>query len=156
MENAMDFSSWEQLARGHNCPFDTPRPPSTTHWEYVTRLEVSTLYLAKNQTYRGQCLIILDLRHATRPDQLTSAEWAAYCSDLHRAEVAVHRTVQPDHINIAALGNVIPHLHWHIIPRYRTDPRWGNPIWPEEAQHRLSAADEQALVAALRGTLTTR
>ncbi len=147
------MSSWEKLAQGHDCPFDAPRAPSTPQWECVTRLEVSTLYLARNQTYRGQCLVILDLRHATRPDQLTAAEWAAYCADLHRAEVAVERTVQPDHINIAALGNVIPHLHWHIIPRYRSDPRWGHPIWPEEAQHRLSAADEQALIGALRAAL---
>jgi diadenosine tetraphosphate (Ap4A) HIT family hydrolase len=151
----MDFSAWKQLSEGRDCPFDAPRAMSTPHWELVSRLSVSTLYLARNQAYRGQCLVILDLRHATRPDQLTAAEWAAYCADLHRAEVAVQRTVEPDHINIAALGNVIPHLHWHIIPRYRTDPRWGHPIWPEEAQHRLPAVEEQALIAALRGRLST-
>jgi diadenosine tetraphosphate (Ap4A) HIT family hydrolase len=35
-------------------------------------------------------------------------------------------------MNIASLGNVVPHLHWHIIPRYRGDPRWGDPIWPTD------------------------
>jgi diadenosine tetraphosphate (Ap4A) HIT family hydrolase len=146
--------SWEQLAQGEHCPFDAPRAASTDAWELVASLEVSTLYLAKNQTYRGHCILILDVRHATRPDQLSAAEWASFCADLHRAETAVVRAVQPDHINIASLGNVMPHLHWHIIPRYRADPRWGAPIWPEEAQRRLTAAEENALKGILRELLT--
>ena len=149
----MDTCRWEQLVQGHNCPLDAPRAASSDYWEYVASLKVSTLYLAKNQTYRGQCLLILDLRHATRPDQLSITEWGSFCADLHRAETAVVRAVQPNHINIASLGNVMPHLHWHIIPRYRTDPRWGGPIWPEEADHRLTVADEDALKGILRQML---
>lgn len=145
--------SWEQLALGQNCSFDAPRAASTEAWEQVASLDVSTLYLARNQTYRGHCILILDLRHATRPDQLSASEWGRFCADLHRSETAIVRAVQPDHINIASLGNLMPHLHWHIIPRYRTDPRWGGPIWPEEAQHRLAAADEEALKAVLRQML---
>jgi diadenosine tetraphosphate (Ap4A) HIT family hydrolase len=150
---SLNHSSWDQLAKGQDCPFDAPRAESTDSWAYVASLGVSTLYLARNQTYRGHCILILDIRHATRPDQLTAAEWSGFCADLHRSETAVVRAVQPDHINIASLGNVMPHLHWHIIPRYRTDPRWGGPIWPEEAQHRLDAADENALKAVLRNML---
>jgi diadenosine tetraphosphate (Ap4A) HIT family hydrolase len=149
----VDTSRWEKLAQGRSCPFDAPRAASNDNWEYVAALHVSTLYLAKNQTYRGHCLLILDLRHATRPDQLTNTEWASFCADLHKAETAIVRAVQPNHINIASLGNVMPHLHWHIIPRYFTDPRWGGPIWPEDAQHRLSVADEDALKGSLRQML---
>ena len=146
--------SWEQLAQGQNCPFDAPRGASTDSWEQVASLEVSTLYLARNQTYRGHCILILDLRHATRPDQLSATEWASFCADLHRAETAVVRAVRPDHINIASLGNVMPHLHWHIIPRYRADPRWGGPIWPEEAERRLTVEEEDALKGILRKMLS--
>jgi hypothetical protein len=49
----VDISEWEQLALGHNCPLEAPRARSTSLWEYVVSLEASTLYLAKNQTYRG-------------------------------------------------------------------------------------------------------
>lgn len=35
----------------------------------------------------------------------------------------------PDKFNLASLGNVVPHLHWHLMPRWRTDPWWPNPIW---------------------------
>ena len=79
-----------------------------------------------------------------------------YFSRFRRPGRSSRRTCcrkKPDHINIASLGNVMPHLHWHIIPRYRADPRWGGPIWPEEAQHRLTAADEAALKGLLKQML---
>jgi len=34
-------------------------------------------------------------------------------------------------MDVELLGNSNPHLHWHIIPRYRSDPRWGRPIWED-------------------------
>ena len=45
------------------------------------------------------------------------------------AERYVTRAFQPDHVNLECLGNTVPHLHVAIIPRYRSDPRWGHPIW---------------------------
>ena len=140
-----------------NCPFDAPRADCNEEWDLIAPLASSSLYLSKNQTYRGHCLLILDLRHATRPDELSMHEWASFCADLYRAESAVVRTVRPDHINIAALGNVVPHLHWHIVPRYRNDPRWGAPIWPAVATDmpdtRLAADEHARLILELRAAL---
>ena len=66
------------------------------------------------------------------------------------------REASNDHL----LGNVVPHLHWHIIPRYRTDPRWGQPIWQTPLSlmpdTRLEPSDRQALLAALRRALLRR
>jgi diadenosine tetraphosphate (Ap4A) HIT family hydrolase len=93
--------------------------------------------------------LVFDPRHVTRLDQLTSQEWAAFSQDLGRAEAAVYHTFKPDHINIECLGSTAPHLHWHIIPRYRTDPRWGGPIWTtdrsEMANTRLSESEYRSL-----------
>ena len=108
---------------------DAPRPASNDYWDLVAPLTVSSLYLTKNQTYRGQCQLIFDSRHAARIDELTPPEWSSLAADLFNAQQAVMRTVQPDHINIELLGTVVPHLHWHIIPRFAGDPRWGMPIW---------------------------
>ena len=136
---------------------DAPRPVSNEFWDLVAPLSVSSLYLAKNQTYRGQCLLIFDLRHAARPDQLTSAEWTAFCTDLFVAQNAVVAVTTPDHINIESLGNVVPHLHWHIIPRYVDDPRWGMPIWvtPLSAMPDtpLAVRDQETLLRRLREAL---
>jgi len=49
--------------------------------------------------------------------------------DLRQSVAAIREVVHPDHMNIALLGNSCPHLHWSIVPRYRTDPHWGSPVW---------------------------
>ena len=137
---------------------DAPRPASNQFSDLVGSLSVSSLYLARNQTYRGQCSLIFDLRHAARPDQLSAEEWTAFCGDLYTAQHAIVATTRPDHINIESLGNVVPHLHWHIIPRYVGDPRWGMPIWttPLSAMPdtQLDAKDHAALLAELQSALT--
>ena len=137
-----------------SCPFDSPRPASTDERDFVATLTISSLYLARNQTYRGHCQLIFDPRHAARPDQLTSEEWSAFCSDLYKAQVAIVRTVHPDHINIELLGNVVPHLHWHIVPRYRNDARWGQPIWltspAEMLETRLTPDGRDTLIRGLQ------
>lgn len=44
-------------------------------------------------------------------------------------EAAVRQVAQPDKINLASLGNVVPHLHWHVIPRWSDDSHFPAPIW---------------------------
>jgi diadenosine tetraphosphate (Ap4A) HIT family hydrolase len=155
----MEHSQWERLVHGMDCPFDLPRASSNEHWDLVAQLAASSLYLAANQTYRGQCLLVLDIRHATRPEQLSKGEWGKFCADLYIAETAIAQALKPDHINVAALGNVIPHLHWHIIPRYRDDPRWGAPIWwtnlNDMPDLRLPAAERSRLIQEIRNGLAS-
>jgi diadenosine tetraphosphate (Ap4A) HIT family hydrolase len=153
----MDSAQWQSLVEGSGCQMDAPRPVSNDYWDLVAPLSVSSLYLAKNQTYRGQCSLIFDLRHAARPDQLSADEWAALCADLYIAQRAIVYVTRPDHVNVESLGNVVPHLHWHIIPRYIGDPRWGMPIWttPLSAMPdtRLGAHEHATLLAQLRSGL---
>ncbi|MGC3981489.1 MAG: HIT family protein [Steroidobacteraceae bacterium] len=127
----MTTMDWTQLAAGVDCPHCAPRPESTPYMDFVAALSVSSLYLAKGQRYRGACALIFDSRHAIRADQLAQEEWLKFSADLYRAQQAVMQVAKPDHLNIALLGNTIPHLHWSIIPRYRHDPRWGRPIWED-------------------------
>ena len=44
-------------------------------------------------------------------------------------ERALRMIVEPDKINLASLGNLVPHLHWHVIPRWRDDSHFPAPIW---------------------------
>lgn len=148
------MNTWPARVAGEGCPLDAPRPDATDEWDLVARLSTSSLYLATNQTYRGQCQLVFDPHHVARLDQLSPEEWAAFAVDLHLAQRAIVRVVQPDHVNVESLGNVVPHLHWHIIPRAIGDPRWGAPVWrdaPSEVpETRLPLSDRAALLAALR------
>ena len=153
----MATADWDKLAAGQGCAFDVPRADNTTSWDKVATLAASTLYLPHNQMYRGHCVLVFDPRHATRLDQLSAAEWSSYAADLHSAVKAVVGVCRPDHVNVESLGNVMPHLHWHVIPRYKRDPKWGSPIWAAEGQaqpeRRLTSDDRTALIDALRSAL---
>jgi diadenosine tetraphosphate (Ap4A) HIT family hydrolase len=150
--------NWEARLRGQGCTLCAPRPASTAEWDFVARLSISSLYLAKNQTYRGQCVLVFDPRHAPRPDDLSREEWAALSEDLRVAAVAVVSAVRPDHVNVASLGNAAPHLHWHVVPRTIGDPRWGSPIWTTDTREmrdtRLSPREQQNLVELLRDSVS--
>jgi diadenosine tetraphosphate (Ap4A) HIT family hydrolase len=140
-----------------DCPFDAPRPPSNTHWDLIATLSMSSLYLSTNQTYRGYSLLVFDPRHVTRFEHLSAPEWSAFSLDLHKATRAIDAVVRSDHMNVELLGNIIQHLHWHIVPRYRTDPRWGGPIWtttPAELHHTsMPTHERQDLITQIRAAL---
>jgi len=152
--NPMTHERWQKLKSGNDCPFCTQRSDDNQFWSKVAVLSVSSLYLHKIQTYRGYAVLIFDPRHATCPSDLSSQEWTSLCKDLHLAQRAIERVTNPDHMNVAALGNQIAHLHWHIIPRYENDSRWGNPIWTTKEEEmeivHISDADHRKLVEAIR------
>ncbi len=130
-------SDWAAKVEGKNCPFDMPRTGISSSLVPVHKMSISTLFLERIQTYRGHCVLIFDSRHVTRIDELESEEWRLLSEDILNAEKALIEVLRPDHINIASLGLVVPHLHWHLIPRYIGDPRWGGPIWttaPDEME----------------------
>jgi len=156
----VDRSAWDEKVRGAGCPLCAPRADSNAEWDLVAVLSISSVYLAANQTYRGQCLLIFDPRHAARPDELSAREWASFSADLQAASNAVVRAVRPDHVNVASLGNVVPHLHWHVIPRYVGDARWGAPIWTpslgDMPDTRLGQRERAELIGRLRESLSDR
>jgi diadenosine tetraphosphate (Ap4A) HIT family hydrolase len=150
-------NDWDRLAEGVGCAFDAPRAGTTAEWDEVAKLSASTWYLPHNQMYRGHGILVFDPRHAIRLDQLTSAEWAAYAADLQCVVQAIVGVCRPDHMNVESLGNVMPHLHWHVIPRYKDDGRWGAPVWAGDLalqpRRQLAADDRATLLAALRATI---
>ena len=139
------------------CPLCRPRPDDSGHWVMIGTLSVATLYLDRNQTYRGHCQLVFDPRHAEGLEQLEQQEYARLMADLSVAARAIHAACRPDLMNYASLGNVVRHVHWHIVPRYRNDPRWGAPIYTTELadmrQTRLAEAEYRQLVADIRGHL---
>jgi diadenosine tetraphosphate (Ap4A) HIT family hydrolase len=149
--------NWDKLQAGQACGFDAPRADNTAHWELVVRLASSSWYLPHNQMYRGHGVLVFDPRHATRLDELSVAEWQAYAADLHRVATATVAVCKPDHLNVESLGNVMPHLHWHVVPRYKNDGRWGQPIWAADGgaqpERRLAAAERAALLGELRAAV---
>jgi diadenosine tetraphosphate (Ap4A) HIT family hydrolase len=124
----MPLASWFELRSGDGCPLCAPRPRVSEHTYFVCHLSVSTLYLSRDQSYRGTCAVVYDPAHVTRPSELSEIEWQHFAGDIRIAERSVTQAFRPDHVNVECLGNTVPHLHAAIIPRYRSDSRWGRPI----------------------------
>lgn len=147
-------NTWEDLVAGRGCPFCAPRGERNEFSVRVKELSVSTLYLDRSQLYRGYCALIFKSRHATGLEQLSDDEYASFTADLRRAAKAISAAVKPDIMNYASLGNSIPHLHYHIIPRYKTDPRWRvNPFGNMTHTPLASEEEYDALVRKIKENL---
>lgn len=107
-----------------NCPLcDTPG--GETLWQDdFCRVVIVT----DTPDYPGFCRVILN-RHIKEMTDLTEEERSRLMNIVWKTEQAVLDVMHPDKINIASLGNVVPHLHWHVIPRFENDRHFPNPIW---------------------------
>jgi diadenosine tetraphosphate (Ap4A) HIT family hydrolase len=104
--------------------------------------------------YPGFCRVVLQ-RHAKEMTDLAPAERARLMDAVFATEACLRELMHPDKINLASLGNVTQHLHWHVIPRYRDDRHFSRPIWAEAVRARpeRAAPDARALAALLRRSL---
>jgi len=78
--------------------------------------------------YPGFCRVILN-QHVKEMTDLPPAERLRLMNVVFAVETAVREVAQPDKINLASLGNVVPHLHWHVIPRWADDVNFPDAIW---------------------------
>jgi diadenosine tetraphosphate (Ap4A) HIT family hydrolase len=83
--------------------------------------------------YPGFCRAIWNI-HVAEMTDLAEAERASFMRVVFTVEAVLRERLRPDKINLASLGNVTPHLHWHVIPRFRDDPHFPNPIWGSQVR----------------------
>jgi diadenosine tetraphosphate (Ap4A) HIT family hydrolase len=69
--------------------------------------------------------------------------------EVNAVAKALFETFQPTKINYELLGNMVPHMHWHLVPRYTTDSLWPRPIWSEAHDPELQSVNEYASRMAL-------
>jgi len=100
----------------------------TTIETLLWRSELCRVVLIEDADYPGFCRVIWN-RHVKEMTDLNDGEQHALMNVVFTVESALREVMQPDKINLASLGNLTPHLHWHIIPRYALDKHFPNPIW---------------------------
>jgi diadenosine tetraphosphate (Ap4A) HIT family hydrolase len=85
--------------------------------------------------------------HVREFSQLAPAERAECMEVLVAMEQALLRHVRPDKVNLAALGNAVPHLHWHVVGRFAWDSHFPGAVWAQPQR----APDAQRLQAVTDG-----
>jgi len=106
---------------------------------------------ADEPDYPGFLRVILSA-HIKEMTDLPAAAQQALMRVVFATEAAQREVVQPDKVNLASLGNVVPHLHWHVIPRFTDDPHFPNPVWGARQRDTPHAAPSD-LDARLRAAL---
>ena len=108
--------------------------------------------------YPGFCRVIWN-RHVAEMTDLSHGEREHLMSLVFAVEEAVRHVMHPDKINVAALGNMVPHIHWHVIPRYRDDAFFPGSAWSQKTQKTPAANLEarkklaQELPAAIKSAI---
>jgi diadenosine tetraphosphate (Ap4A) HIT family hydrolase len=97
----------------------------------------------------GFCRVIAG-RHAPEMTDLPAAERRAVLDATLALEAALREVVRPDKVNLASLGNVVPHVHWHVIPRWRDDRFFPAPIWAPPRREAAPRPRPSDLTARLR------
>jgi diadenosine tetraphosphate (Ap4A) HIT family hydrolase len=108
----------------------------------VYRDDKLSVIVVDDANYPGFCRVVWN-DHVREMSDLATADRLLVNDAVWRLETAVREVMGPDKVNVASLGNVVPHLHWHVIPRYVDDVHFPNPIWGAA----LRDPDEKTLAA---------
>jgi diadenosine tetraphosphate (Ap4A) HIT family hydrolase len=136
-----------QLREADQCP--TAGAPDERYRKIVD-LPASIAILAPDQFHRGYSLVVAKV-HATELFELSEAEATQYYHDMVRVARAVAAAFCPRKLNYELLGNMVPHLHWHVLPRYADDANPRHPAWQQPHPPRILAEEAYVeTIAAIR------
>lgn len=128
--------------------------------QVIWRGDDCRVILVNDPDLPGFCRVIWN-HHVVEMTDLSYGEREHLMSLVFAVEEAVRHVMHPDKMNVAALGNMVPHIHWHVIPRFKDDVFFPGSVWSQRVQE-LSAnvldARKQlskALPAAIKASIAT-
>jgi len=147
---------WTSRMAGKDCPLCGALGKGHNDFSItVFAGEVAEVRLERRSRLPGYCIVIWRLGHVAEPDDLDPLQASRYWAEVMAAGRAVRARFSPVKMNYMTLGNTVPHLHTHVLPRYHDDPAPAGPIaWqdifspdpvPEADLHR-QAADLRTLL----------
>jgi diadenosine tetraphosphate (Ap4A) HIT family hydrolase len=119
----------------------------------VIELPCSIVYLNRNQEHRGRCIVAYK-QHKTEYFQLDARENAGYFADVSRVALALQNIFNPQKINYATFGDLAPHVHVHLVPKYEGGTQWGTPF-QDEPKKFLTDPEYRELIQMIKAELET-
>lgn len=118
----------------------------------VCKLNVSTLYLFREQTHKGRCVVAYD-KHVKELFELEDKELELFMKDVKKAAIAIQKAFSPDKINYGAYSDKLPHLHFHIVPKYEDGYSWGGTFEMNPQKTFLSDEEYNEIINTLKKNL---
>lgn len=118
----------------------------------IARLSVSRLFLFREQTYRGRCLVAYN-GHVNDLNELSDDERNAFMTDVVRATRAMQKAFNPEKINYGAYSDKLCHLHFHLAPKYVDGPDYGSVFQMNPGKVYLSDGEYAAMAELIKANL---
>ena len=119
----------------------------------IGELPMSKVYLFKEQSHKGRVIVACKL-HVSEITALTPDERDAFFKDVDKVARAIHRMYRPDKVNYGAYGDTGHHLHFHLVPKYKSDEfEWGGVFAMNPKRKFLTDNEYDAIVGAFREAL---
>jgi diadenosine tetraphosphate (Ap4A) HIT family hydrolase len=120
---------WEDRVGGKDCPICAGLGQGDNkHAVHVWDGSCTEVLLSRRTAVRGYCLVTWAGAHVADPTDLAPSHAASYWDDVLSVGRAVRAVFRPVKVNYLLLGNLVPHLHTHVVPRYVDDPAAGGPL----------------------------
>jgi len=148
---------WNERMAGHKCPMCAAVGRGDNHFGVeVFSGEFTEVHLERRTRLPGYCVVVWKHEHVAEPTDLDPARACGYWIEVLAVGRAVQARFGPVKINYMTLGNIVPHLHTHVVPRYRDDPAPGGPLaWEQiHASDPVPDADLCRQAADLRALLS--
>lgn len=132
--------------------------PMCTRWQDDVELRIAELehcyvVLNRDQFFPGYTLVFAK-EHVTELFHLDAQQRHGVMEEVSRVAAALDRAYRPTKMNYELLGNMVPHMHWHLVPRFAADPLWPRPIWSEShGEKRLTPEGYRRAIARIRAAL---
>ncbi len=110
---------------------------SSQKYPIIWTNDLLRIVLINDQNYRGYCRVDL-INHIKEMSDLDETTRNEFMGVIFQMEKIIKEYLQPDKINLASLGNITPHLHWHVIPRYLSDNHFPDSIWSEKKRNNIN------------------
>lgn len=120
--------------------------------ELIVKTDKFRVVLIDDENYPGFCRVIWNA-HVREMTDLAIPDRSIMMQAVCKVEQAIRDVMQPHKINLASLGNMVPHLHWHVIPRYQDDAHFPNPVWAAKDRDSANVEAKRALLPELRALL---
>ncbi|MBL8901386.1 MAG: HIT domain-containing protein [Planctomycetes bacterium] len=122
--------------------------------EVLWRDELCRIVLAREE-HHPLLLRVIHARHVREMSDLPVGERTRLMERVFAAELVLRELLDPEKLNLASLGNVVPHVHWHVVPRWKDDAHFPSPIWSAPQRPSRSLVVDEPLRARLRERLAT-
>jgi diadenosine tetraphosphate (Ap4A) HIT family hydrolase len=133
------------------CPLCEPQA-ETVLWQHKR----CRVILVGDADYPAFCRVVWT-KHVREMTDLTKSQRGHFLTVVYGVEQTLRELLKPHKINLASLGNQVPHLHWHVIPRFEDDAHFPDPVWsPRKRAGTTHGVDRDQLAQALYARLGGR